>query len=233
MAATKLYLRNTQTISHPAALDGATASPSSAFPAGTDRTTSDALDAAVYDLSDTAGPTATSRGSTTGTTIGLTSARVNTWVSEPLEGQTIAAATWTLGLCARESNASANYFVAGSLYVITPSGTVRGYIYDDATALGNEVATGADPLFGSGTVVTVSGSAVVVSAGDQLVFEWWNTGTQGTTNNRQITSFWNGADEVVDGASMSQPACYISCPNTITFGEAPPAADTNRFFFLF
>jgi hypothetical protein len=225
--ATKLYLRNTQTISHPAALDGATAKLSTAFPAGTDRTDTAALAAAVFDLSTTAGTAQTSRGTTTGTATALTSGRINTWVSATLDAQTIAAATWTLGLAGQESNASADYFVAGSLYVVTPSGTVRGYIYDAATQLGTELATTEQ-----GRVVTVSGSSVAATSGDQLVFEWWNTGTQSTTTNRQITAFWDGATDPVDATTATDAASYISCPNTITFGGAPPV-NPGQFFALF
>lgn len=197
---TTLFLHQTTTISHPNSIN--TGSLSTALPAGTNHSPTATT---AMDMDSTMGSSQTSRTSTTGTSAVLTSARVGTWVSNPLNVSTINAQNWTVGFGYQENNANANQFMAFSIYVLKSDGTVRGYIYDSATALSTEFTTAEQ-----GRAATVAGSAVSgIQNTDQLCIEIWATGTQTLTTSRTITYYWDGGTIVSDGVATSDAGAYV------------------------
>lgn len=216
MAATKLYLLNTNLISNPAGLDSATKS--SALPIGTNK---GGTGGSALDLGATKGGTGNevSDTYTTGTAAVQTSGVIRKWVSAVLGGANIAAQNWTVGMSVAENNAAANYFLCLSIYVLKSDGTVRGYIYDSSTALGAEF-----PTSSTGRVVTVAGAAVTgVTNTDQLVVEVWGQGIQTGTTSRTITWKWNGGTDPTDGVGTSDCASYIAAATQDIFASGGTA----------
>ncbi len=92
------------------------------------------------------------------------------FASDALGAVTIAAGTWRVGLSGTESNAAADVFHNVVVYVWRPgTGTKVGTIFDthSGTGFGAEIADGRQ-------IISFSGSAVTVQAGDRIVFEWWH-----------------------------------------------------------
>lgn len=231
MAGTPLFLRATTGISHPASIDSA--SKSAALPAGADKS---AVARTAFDLSVTKGAAQTTRTFATGAAAALVSGRFDTWVY-PFTGSggaggDITAENWTVGTGLTESNADANQFLAVSIYVLKADGTVRGYVYDSATALATEPTTAERER-----VATVAGSAVTgILSTDFLCVEVWTTGTTGSASSRTITHSWDGtvipstANTTSDCASFVQPASL----NLATgIGASAGGAVNSGFFGLF
>lgn len=214
MPGTRLYFHNTNAISHPAALDSATKS--TALPVGTNR---GQPTLAANDMTTSIGTSEVSDTNTTGTAAVLTSGVIRKWVSPVLAGVNIAAQNWTVAISVAENNAAANQFIALSIYILKSDGTVRGYIYDSATALGAEF-----PTTSTARVVTVAGAAVTgVTITDQLVVEVWGTGTQTGTTTRTLTYKWDGTSVVADGVGTFDMAAYIEAATQNIFaGGSPP-----------
>jgi hypothetical protein len=102
------------------------------------------------------------------------SGRFARFTSDFLAAQTISADTWTYQLRNRESNANANAYKAGSIYVWRPStNSVVGYIYDSNAEIGSEWTTNF-----TNDSSDISGSSVVCAGGDVLVCEVWYTAAQ-------------------------------------------------------
>jgi hypothetical protein len=102
------------------------------------------------------------------------SGRFARFTSDRLAAQTISANTWNYTLRNRASNSAAAAYKAGSIYVWRPStSTVVGYIYDSSNEIG--------PLWTTNFTndsTSITGSSVVVEAGDVLVIEVWYTAAQ-------------------------------------------------------
>lgn len=214
MAGTRLYFHNTNAITHPAALDANTLS--AALPVGVNHGMP-ALSA--NDMTTTIGVSEVSDVNTTGTAAVLTSGVIRKYVSNVLGGTNISAQNWTIDMSVAENNLAANYFLCFSLYVLQSGGTVRGYVYDSATALGAEF-----PTSSTARVATVAGAAVsgVVNT-DQLVCEVWGAGTQTGTTSRTVTYKWDGTTVNADGVATFDNASYIEAATQDIFA-APSGA---------
>ena len=135
---------------------------------------------------------------------------VSRYQSPGLRAQTIDANTWTIGICCGEANDDMNMYFLPCLYVYDVTGAaVRGYIYDSTTALGSELSYSTATC---GIVVTLSGSAVTVTAGDILCLEVWGytAGTAGTSRN--FYHYIGGATDPTAGSSYTGGGSYISTP---------------------
>lgn len=209
---TRLYFRNTSAIAHPASLD--TQKNSVALPVGTDHG-QPAL--AANDMTTAIGTSEVSDVNTTGTVAASTSGIIRKFVSPALPATDIAAQNWTIDMSVAESSTNANYFLCFSLYILKADGTVRGFIYDSATALGTEF-----PTSSTARVATVAGAAVTgVVAGDQLVCEVWGAGTQAGTVSLTITYKWNGTTVNADGTGTFDNASYIEASTQTLFPTTP------------
>jgi len=128
------------------------------------------------------------------------SGRFARFTSDPLASQTISANTWDYTLRNRHSNASANTYKAGSIYVWRPStSSVVGYVYDSNAEIGivwtNNFTNDSS---------NISGSAVTAANGDVLVIEIWYTSAQGKAKTFILDIQYN-----VDS--------YIETPQDLTF----------------
>lgn len=134
------------------------------------------------------------------------------FISAPLTVTSVDANTWIIAIGCLETSTNANSFAAFSIYVLKSDDTVRGYIYDSATALGATEW----PVVEAGKVYTVSGAAVAgVVSTDRLVIEIWRVGTQSmaTAYNQQI--FYDGATEPTNDVATTDAAGYIDTPQDI------------------
>ena len=199
----KLYLRNTTTN----AGTFSTAEKSTALPV--DAVTNATL--ANRDLK-----TAISTGATQNIAITFAATATNKegyfgkWISDPLVVNTIDANTWTLGMTGGESNTNLNAFTVGSIYVLTSSDTVRGFVYDSHTSLGVEWGTSQ-----TGQLLSVSGAQVTgVVSTDRLVFELWIHTANTMTVSYNFTYFYDGTDEV-DAITNTKAGAYISTPQDL------------------
>jgi hypothetical protein len=128
------------------------------------------------------------------------SGRFARFTSNPLVSQTISANTWDYTLRNRESNAPANTYKAGSIYVWRPStSSVVGYVYDSNAEIGIEWTT----IFTNDSS-NITGSAVTATNGDVLVCEVWYTAAQGSTK-----SFTNSI--------QYNESSYIETPQDLDF----------------
>lgn len=147
------------------------------------------------------------------------------WISPAIVGvTTIDANTWSTGFWGDESNGAANAFLACSIYVVTTSDTVRGFIYDSDTALGNEFGASAR------SVVNLSGSQVTgVISTDKIVVEWWAHATQ-SMGSVYTVAIAHGANPGVSGTDITTTdgnIAWVETPQNDLF--TPPAAVVPRY----
>lgn len=205
--ATRLYLRNLTADNPPTAGEKSAALPSDTLGAnnatGTDETRS---------LRTTKGSVQTSISKNSDATTAARDNYLCRFTSPALAAQTIAAATWTIAIALSEGNNNANSFLILSLYVWRPSTqAVVGYIYDSHTSLGVEWGATED-----GQVITFSGAAITVQAGDVLVLEVWRHAVQGMAAAYAQTVYFDGTTDVTD-ATTSDAASYLEYPGTLSF----------------
>lgn len=192
---------------------------STALPVGTVQTPSSG--GGLHDLSTTAG---TSQTSTVFTTLAQTAHQdgkyVGKFISDPLTVSSVSANTWTLAFACSTSNANANPFFVGSIYVLKADDTVRGFVYDSDTALGSVWSTAEQ-----GRVFTVSGSSVAgVISTDRLAIEVWYHAVQIMATAYTNTVFYDGTTDPTDTTATSNAASYISTPEDL-FAAGAAAAD--------
>jgi hypothetical protein len=191
-----------------------TAEQSTAFPVGTNNS----LAFSRKKMTVTAG---NANGNTTQNTLAQTTQQSGnhlTFISDALAAQTIAAATWKIGLGAFESNNAANVFLGVALYIWRPSTAAKvATIYDNSTALGTEF-----PATPSAIVTTFSGSSVTIQDGDVLVCELWYVATQSMATAYNLQSFYGGPDviAVTGDGWLNPPDSFLENPNTISFYSA-------------
>jgi len=89
--------------------------------------------------------------------------------------------------------------------------SVVGFIYDSDTTLGVEWGTTED-----GQVLSPTGSAVTVLAGDVLVISFWRHAAQGMAVAYTQTLYFDGATDVTD-ATTTDAASYLETPQVLTF----------------
>jgi hypothetical protein len=165
--ATRLYFRDDTSSNAPSA-----GSKSSALPNGTNNSLT-ANDSQSLLLDQGTSDTTVSINTLAQTT--RQSGRFARFTSEPLASQTISANTWDYTLRNRHSNASANAYKAGSIYVWRPStSSVVGYVYDSNAEIGSVWTNNF-----TNDSSSISGSAVTATNGDVLVIEVWYTSAQG------------------------------------------------------
>jgi hypothetical protein len=134
------------------------------------------------------------------------SGRFATFVSDPLDAQTISAQTWTIQYRDITSNTASNAYLAASIYVYRPStSSVVGYVYDSAAELGTAWTTNITTAQSE-----VSGSSVSVLAGDELRFEAWYTAIQSKSKTYTVSLEWGSTG-------------YIETPQDLTFLSAVAA----------
>lgn len=179
----KLYLRNTDTYTSYVATEKSTAwstTGGSGNPVNLRR-----------DLSETKGSSQASN--TSASTSGTSEHRIyyGKWISPTLTVSTIDANTWTFACAASEASSFANQGLGLSIYVLTSSDTVRGFIYNTMTGLNIE-----NPATEAGIVVTVSGLQVTgVTSTDRLAVEWWSIGTPGMAGPYVQGVYWDGTTD--------------------------------------
>jgi hypothetical protein len=138
------------------------------------------------------------------------SGRFARFTSGSVTAQTISANTWTVVIDPRESNNSADAFLALSAYVWRPStNSVVGYIYDSNAQIGSEWTTSL-----SSVTYTFSGSAVSAQLGDVVVIEVWYTAAQAKATSYQVQVRYNTSSQ------------YLETPQDLNF-VIPP-----RYFFF-
>jgi hypothetical protein len=139
---------------------------------------------------------------------------IRAFASANLAALTIAAGTWRVGLSGTESNAAADTYWNIAVYVWRPStGTKVGTIYDahDGTAFSSEISDGRQ-------IISFSGAALAVQAGDILMFEvwhhWQHTMATAYTSNLK----YDDGTELDDVAAAE--GSWIECPQDDIFGAA-------------
>lgn len=148
----------------------------------------------------------------------LQKARRLKWVSSPLAAQTISAQNWTFRIAGSETNTNSNMFFALVIAVWRPStGALVGRIYDGPN-LGAQLGTEPGTSETAEAVMTVSGSAITVQAGDILVVEVWTYFTQSMATQYSHTIYYDGGTE----GSATDQAAYVA-PTTAISMFVPPA----------
>jgi hypothetical protein len=138
------------------------------------------------------------------------SGRFARFTSDRVTAQTISANTWTVVIDTRESNGSADAYLALSAYVWRPStSSVVGYIYDSNAQIGAEWS-----LSLGAVTYTFSGSAVTAQTGDVVVIEVWYTAAQAKATSYQVQTRYNTSTQ------------YLETPQDLVF-QIPP-----RYFFF-
>jgi hypothetical protein len=173
----------------------------------------------VRDLSTSAGSTPTRYTPAGAAQTAAQDGYLNRWASGSLsEGDFAGATTWTCGWdVAVESGATSTAYTMCSVYVVKSDNTVRGYIYDSHTLLGNawdNLAVG-----GRGRVFSFDGSAVAgVLNTDKLVVEVWFHATQGSASAVSYRFEYNGTVVPTEGLDTTlNSASYIEfSPKTAT-----------------
>ena len=207
--ATRLFLRDLTAANPPTAGEKSTALPVGTFQGNAGAGFEDLA------LKTTKGVAQVSKALTSLAQLAHQDSYIARFTSDALAAQTIAANTWTLAVATLETNANANSFTIGSIYVWRPSGAaVVGFVYDSDTALGVEWLTTED-----GQVLSPAGAAVVVVDNDVLVLEFWRHAVQGAAMAYSQQLFLEGATDVT-GATVADAASYLETPQDLVFAAA-------------
>lgn len=132
------------------------------------------------------------------------------FVSRALAAQTIPEQLWTFAAAGLDASAQGTGFAA-ALYVWRPSDDSVQMIYDGAAVLGSAWAFAAN----TGAVGGFVGAEVTALEGDALVLEVYQnivsaTAPDGTAWEVAASARYDGAEDVVDGATVSfNPASMI------------------------
>ena len=133
----------------------------------------------------------------------------------PLRAQSISAGTWDIRTTPLESNAGLNHFARYYCYVLR-AGANNATIFAPA-----EEATEDSTTAYIGRIHTVSGNAVTLVSGDQIVLEVWSRGTATMTTGWTEDFDYNGSTEIADETStISNPGPKLIAPQDI--GEELP-----------
>ena len=149
------------------------------------------------------------------------------FTSNALQAGTYGNGTWTMAMAINEGSANSNFFLAFSIYIWNPAGSVRGFIYDAVTAVGTE-----PPTAETGEVNNITGANVTATEGDFLVLEVWRTQTQSMGTAYTNTIFFDGVTEPTDGTGTTDAASYINAPADIPEYVAPVAYIPNTNLLL-
>lgn len=158
------------------------------------------------------------------------------FISMELGSQTISANTWDYNFAAQCNNLNANFPVDTSgpvyinCYVWRPStGAKVGTILEgNSVSDFAEVSTSAAEKVCNGTF---SGSSLAIQNNDVLCFEMIFRVTQGSTNARTDTVYYDGTTEnTTDNTTVSNHASYIQTPQTLSLatGGAQDTTDNGK-----
>lgn len=213
--ATKLYLR--QTTANGSLFSNG--EQSTLLPNGTNLLTADP----ACDLSTTAGAGQTSKALAQPADTVHYDSMFRRFISDQIDTAvttSITSGTWTIAAAALQTSANLTASLKASLYVLTSADTVRGFIWDNhATAWTNF------SLAETGVVNTFNGGIVgSLASGDRICLEMWVHTASSMATSYTWTVYWDGTTDPVAATATSNAASYISTPQTIAFGGAPPPA---------
>ena len=142
-----------------------------------------------------------------------------------LTTQTIGAGSWSFNIGGAESDAGVNASITPVILVYRPSTTtVVGYIYDGGAATTELTSSAGSYPFGFGTKsLTVSGSSLSVTSGDQLIISLYLhiAPTGGIT--ATPASCWLYDQNTY---SSGNAPLNVTSPSTISFNTDPPNGPT-------
>lgn len=154
------------------------------------------------------------------------------FISDPLAAQHIAAANLTFGVAAGSGQLSGAE-LSPQIYLWRPSTlTVVTRIRSTSTVTISAGNTANDSEMGF--VRTLSnlngGGAPDLDPldGDVIVLENWTFGSQGTIGTRARRLWFDGTDDIVDGAIMTNAATYLEFPADLIFLTPYPVAIANQ-----